>query len=88
MNPLSPDRMTPAERRSALCAILAAGLLRLRAREAGPAAPPAPDDGRTAMMPMPGGSAPSPDLSCLPTNRSGPSESDYTSRWIHADMTP
>ena len=33
MNPLHPDQMTPAERRDELCAILARGLLRLRARE-------------------------------------------------------
>jgi len=33
-NPLHPDRMTPAERRDELCAILARGLLRLRARDA------------------------------------------------------
>lgn len=33
MNPLSPDRMTPAERRAQLCAILALGLVRLHARQ-------------------------------------------------------
>ena len=33
MNPLHPDHMTPTERRDELCAILARGLLRLRARE-------------------------------------------------------
>ena len=33
MNPLHPHHMTPAERRDELCAILARGLLRLRARE-------------------------------------------------------
>ena len=32
-NPLSPDQMTPAERRTALCAILALGLLRLRMKQ-------------------------------------------------------
>ena len=32
MNPLSPALMTPMERRAALCAILALGLLRLRQR--------------------------------------------------------
>jgi hypothetical protein len=32
-NPLSPDRMTPAERRAALCGLLAQGLVRLRARQ-------------------------------------------------------
>ena len=33
-NPLHPDRMTPAERRAELCAILARGILRLRLRDA------------------------------------------------------
>ena len=33
MNPLSPILMTPLERRAALCAILALGLVRLRQRE-------------------------------------------------------
>ena len=32
MNPLQPSLMTPLERRAALCAILALGLLRLRQR--------------------------------------------------------
>lgn len=32
-NPLPPDRMTPAERRDELCAILALGLVRLNARK-------------------------------------------------------
>ena len=32
-NPLAPDRLSPAERRHELCAILAAGLVRLRARQ-------------------------------------------------------
>lgn len=32
-NPLSPFLMTAAERRAELCAILAAGLMRLRVRE-------------------------------------------------------
>ena len=32
-NPLSPELMTPAERRSELCRLLAAGLVRLRMRE-------------------------------------------------------
>jgi hypothetical protein len=31
-NPLPPELMTPAERRAELCAILALGLVRLRAR--------------------------------------------------------
>ena len=34
-NPLQPDRMTAAERRAELCALLALGLVRLRLREAG-----------------------------------------------------
>lgn len=34
-NPLSPALMSPAERRAALCAILALGLLRLKVRNAG-----------------------------------------------------
>ena len=34
-NPLSPDQMTPAERRAELCGILALGLVRLRMREGG-----------------------------------------------------
>jgi hypothetical protein len=34
-NPLPPDMMTPAERRAELCRLLAAGLIRLRAREIG-----------------------------------------------------
>lgn len=29
-NPLPPNQMTPAERRAALCALLALGLIRLR----------------------------------------------------------
>ena len=33
-NPLSPALMSPAERRAALCAILALGVLRLKARNA------------------------------------------------------
>lgn len=32
MNPLNPNLMSAAERRAALCAILALGLVRLRAR--------------------------------------------------------
>jgi hypothetical protein len=32
-NPLHPDRMSAAERRVALCAILAVGLVRLRLRQ-------------------------------------------------------
>ena len=32
-NPLPPDRMTPAERRAELCALLALGLVRLRQRD-------------------------------------------------------
>ena len=32
-NPLPPDYMTPAERRAALCKLLALGLVRLRMRE-------------------------------------------------------
>lgn len=34
-NPLSPELMTPAERRAELCRLLAAGLVRLRMRENG-----------------------------------------------------
>ena len=34
-NPLSPDQMTPAERRAELCGLLALGLVRLRMRETG-----------------------------------------------------
>ena len=33
MNPLSPDRMSPAERLAELASILASGLVRLRARQ-------------------------------------------------------
>lgn len=33
-NPLPPDLMTPAERRSELCGLLALGLVRLRMRDA------------------------------------------------------
>lgn len=33
MNPLSPSLMTPAERRSELCRILALGLIRLMQRQ-------------------------------------------------------
>ncbi|PWE30615.1 hypothetical protein DDZ14_14980 [Maritimibacter sp. 55A14] len=32
-NPLSPHHLTPAERRRELCAILALGVIRLRARQ-------------------------------------------------------
>jgi hypothetical protein len=32
-NPLSPNQMTPAERRADLCGLLALGLVRLRMRE-------------------------------------------------------
>jgi len=32
-NPLHPDRMTAAERRAELCAILARGIIRLRLRD-------------------------------------------------------
>ncbi|SIO35558.1 hypothetical protein SAMN05444722_1631 [Rhodovulum sp. ES.010] len=32
-NPLPPDQMTPAERRTELCGLLALGLVRLRLRE-------------------------------------------------------
>lgn len=32
-NPLAPSRMTPAERRGELCAILALGLIRLYTRD-------------------------------------------------------
>lgn len=32
-NPIQPDRMTPKERLAEVCALLAAGLLRLRARQ-------------------------------------------------------
>lgn len=34
-NPLRPDLMTPAERRTELCGLLALGLIRLRIREVG-----------------------------------------------------
>ena len=34
-NPLPPDQMTPAERRTELCGLLALGLVRLRMRETG-----------------------------------------------------
>ena len=34
-NPLPPDQMTPAERRTDLCGLLALGLVRLRLRERG-----------------------------------------------------
>ena len=34
-NPLTPDQMTPAERRTELCGLLALGLVRLRMRETG-----------------------------------------------------
>ena len=34
-NPLPPDLMTPAERRTELCGLLALGLLRLRMRNHG-----------------------------------------------------
>lgn len=34
-NPLSPELMTPAERRAELCRLLGAGLVRLRVREKG-----------------------------------------------------
>jgi hypothetical protein len=34
-NPLSPDLLSPAERRADLCRLLAAGLVRLRMRENG-----------------------------------------------------
>ncbi len=34
-NPLSPELMTPVERRAELCRLLAAGLVRLRIRENG-----------------------------------------------------
>lgn len=33
-NPLSPDQITPADRRAELCALLARGLIRLRMRNA------------------------------------------------------
>ncbi|WP_136646585.1 hypothetical protein [Tabrizicola sp. YIM 78059] len=36
-NPLLPDRMTAAERRAELCALLALGLVRLMQRECGEA---------------------------------------------------
>ena len=36
-NPLSPDLMTAAERRTDLCGLLALGLVRLRMRETGEA---------------------------------------------------
>lgn len=32
-NPLSPDKMTPAERRAELCSLLTLGLVRLRQRD-------------------------------------------------------
>lgn len=32
-NPLSPDQMTPAERRAELCGLLALGLVRLMQRQ-------------------------------------------------------
>ncbi len=32
-NPLSPDQMSPTERRGELCALLARGLIRLRMRD-------------------------------------------------------
>lgn len=35
MNPLAPGRMTPQERRAALCKLLALGLVRLHMRESG-----------------------------------------------------
>ncbi|MAM62364.1 MAG: hypothetical protein CMH11_12810 [Maritimibacter sp.] len=35
MNPLAPGRMTPQERRAALCKLLALGLVRLRMRDSG-----------------------------------------------------
>ncbi|QRF66002.1 hypothetical protein GQA70_06550 [Ponticoccus alexandrii] len=34
-NPLAPSAMTPAERRTELCGLLALGLVRLRMRETG-----------------------------------------------------
>lgn len=34
-NPLSPDQMTPAERRAELCGLLALGVVRLMQRERG-----------------------------------------------------
>jgi len=34
-NPLPPDQMTPAERRTELCGLLALGLVRLRMRDGG-----------------------------------------------------
>lgn len=37
-NPLPPDRMTAAERRAELCALLSLGLVRLRQRNWGEAA--------------------------------------------------
>ncbi len=42
MNPLHSDRLSAAERRTEVCAILAAGLLRLQARRS---------DGRSRHMP-------------------------------------
>jgi hypothetical protein len=36
-NPLPPDQMTPAERRTELCGLLALGLVRLKLRERGEA---------------------------------------------------
>jgi len=33
-NPLSPDQMTPADRRAELCGLLARGLIRMRMRDA------------------------------------------------------
>jgi hypothetical protein len=32
-NPLSPDKMSPAERRAEICRLLALGLIRLRQRD-------------------------------------------------------
>jgi len=32
-NPLHPDKMTPADRRAELCALLARGIIRLRMRD-------------------------------------------------------
>ena len=69
MNPLSPDRMTPADRRSALCALLAAGLLRLRARVAEPFVPSASDDGAAAMFLAPGRQVPFTRKDPSPANR-------------------
>jgi hypothetical protein len=36
MNPLNPNRMTPAERLDEIAEILAAGLIRIRARQSTP----------------------------------------------------